>query len=110
VDGGETGHALRYRLDHDAPSVGRVGDPSNVSGLLQAVDHPGSGPGTEARPLCEAPDGHGTFVVEELEALHVDGREPNSVGHGLAEEGGLAADLAGRPQHGIRQSLTGMAA
>ena len=93
ADGAVTGG-----LDDHAPPVGGVGDPAHEPGLLEAVDHPGRGPGGEPGELADAADGHRAFDGHRRQDLDIGGRQAETLGDRLAVGGPAGRDVGGRPE------------
>ena len=79
----------------------RVGDPSDVAGLFEAIDDARDGAGGEAHQLGEPPGGRRAAVQQHLEGLDVGLGETEADGHGLAEEGALEVHPAKGPDDRI---------
>ena len=95
------GHAVGHELDDDAPPVGRVGDPADVAGLLQAVDDAGDRAGRQAHEVGQPAGGRRAAVEEHLERLDVGLGQAEPEGDRLAEERPLEVDPAQGAEDGI---------
>ena len=94
MEGRQTRQSRLHRLDKDAAAIGRVGNPANVPGLLEAVDHPRRRARREAGQLGQPPDCQPAFLDQDVQALDVAAGKPEAVGNRLAEERGLGGNTA----------------
>ena len=104
VEGADAlGRIRRQAHDHPAP-VGRVGLPADVAVPLQAVDHPGHGPGGEAGQLGQAPGGDRPGPAQEVERLQVGVVDPQAPGHRLPVQHPLGAGPALLHLQGLQEA------
>jgi hypothetical protein len=84
------------RFDEDPTSVGRVGDSTDIAGLLESIDHPRRRAGRQAGQLGESSNRQGAFYKQPVEALDISARETETVRYGKAEQSRLTSHAAGR--------------
>ena len=88
------------RLHQHAAAVGGIGNPLDVTGLLEPIDHPGRRTGGQPGQLSQPADRQTSLCEEDVETFEVGAGQPQSFRDSMAKKGGPVASCARGAQDG----------
>jgi hypothetical protein len=104
VEADQLAAAVAEDPDADSASVGVVAVTGDPSTALEPVEDTRHGGWVQSGLACKGAGAERTFLVDDIEAEHIDGPEPDVAAHAVIENGQLGAELAQRCANSRREA------